>query len=196
MPKLTTFLLCLAATLTAGYSQTSGNASMTASQGSGSSSSPFGVPLLGGERPKGAKTEITASKEATFDNATSIAEFQGSVVVKDPQFTLFCDRLKVTLNKDRKGLELVEAFGKVVIVQESPAEGGGAPVKSIGRAEKVVYTPATGQAVLSIWPQVQHGINNQVATEQGTIMKLNRDGKSETIGGSKTVITDTGTSTF
>ena len=54
-------------------------------------------------RPKDAKTEITSKKQATFDNATSVAEFDGSVVVKDAQFTLFCDQLRVTLSKDRKG---------------------------------------------------------------------------------------------
>ena len=186
-PALCSLLLLFASGLFA-QSQ-SGSAS---TKDSASASPPFGIPLLAGERPKGAQTEITASQEATFDNSKNVAEFMGSVVVKDPQFTLFCERLRITLSKDRKGLELVEAFGKVVIVQESPSKNGGEPVKSIGRAEKLVYTPATGVAVLSIWPQIQHGINNQVATEEGTIMRLSRDGKSETIGGSKTVIVDTG----
>ena len=168
-----------------------GDASMSPGKNEPASNNPFGVKLLGGERPKNAKTEITATKQATFDNATSVAEFEGKVVVKDPQFTLFCDRLKVTLKKDRKGLALVEAFDNVVIVQENEGAGG-QKVKSIGRAGKAVYEPDAGNVTLTIWPQIQHGINNQIATDQGTVMKLNREGRSETIGPSKTAIVDSG----
>lgn len=146
----------------------------------------------GGERPKGAKTEITATEMATFDNETSIAEFTGKVVVKDPQFTLFCDRLKVTLHKDRKGMQLAEAFENVIIVQEN-TDAAGEKIRSIGRAGKAVFVPDTGEITLTNWPQVQHGINNQVSTEQGTVMILNRNGRSHTTGGSRTVIVDTGT---
>lgn len=152
---------------------------------------PFGFAGMGKERPKDAKTEITAKKQATFDNATNLATFEGNVVVRDPQFTLFCDRLVVTLNKERRGMKLVEAFGNVVIVQENTDEGG-KTVKSIGRAGKTVYDPASGDVTLTIWPSMQHGINLQKSTEEGTIMKLNRSGKSDTQGGSQTVIVDTG----
>lgn len=150
-----------------------------------------GFGALGKDRPKDARTEITATKEASFDNAASIAEFSGRVVVRDPQFTLTCDRLKVTLSKGRKGMELAEATGKVVIVQEN-TDANGKTTKAIGRAEKLTYVPATGEITLKVWPSVQQGINNQVATEESTIMILKRDGKSQTIGGSKTVISDTG----
>lgn len=155
------------------------------------SNNPFGMNIMGKERPKDAKTEITATKQATFDNAASVAEFEGRVVVKDPQFTLFCERLKVTLGKDRKGMQLVEAFENVVIVQEN-TESNGEKIKSIGRGGKVVYNPETGEVTLSIWPSVQHGINTQVGTDESTIMIMSRNGKSRTIGTSKTVITDTG----
>ncbi len=162
----------------------------------GEKSSPFGMGLSK-ERPKGAKTEITAKKQATFDNSTSIAEFEGSVVVKDVQFTLFCDRLKVTLDKNRKGLQLVEAFGeardRVIIVQEN-SDSSGKTTKAIGRATKVHYDPATGIITLSGWPSVQHDINLQQATEEGTIMYLDRNGKMDTKGGSKTTIVDSGES--
>jgi lipopolysaccharide transport protein LptA len=155
----------------------------------GEAPDPFGMKILTKDRPKNAKTEITADRQATFDNATSIAEFEGRVIVRDPQFTLFCDRLKVTLSKDRKGLHLAEAFGNVSIVQDNTDEAGKV-VKSIGRAGKAVFEPASGNVTLTLWPQVQHGINNQVATEEGTVMVLNRDGRSRTTGGSKTVIVD------
>lgn len=153
------------------------------------SSDPFSSKMK--DRPKGAKTEITAKKEATFDNANNIATFVGNVVVVDPQFNLFCDKLVVTLSPDRKGMKLVEATGNVIITQENKDDSGKS-VKSIGRAGKCVYDPATGNMTLTIWPSVQHGVNQQVATEEGTIMILNREGKSQTTGPSKTMIVDTG----
>ncbi len=150
---------------------------------------PFGVKGLTKDRPKDAKTEITSKKQATFDNATSVAEFEGSVVVKDPQFTLFCDQLRVTLGKDRKGLQLVEAFGNVIIVQDN-TDDAGKKVKATGRSGKAVYEPVSGDITLTVWPSVQHDINMQVATEEGTVMTLNRNGKMTTKGGSRTVIVD------
>jgi lipopolysaccharide transport protein LptA len=150
---------------------------------------PFGTKGLTKDRPKDAKTEITSKKQATFDNATSVAEFEGSVVVKDPQFTLFCDQLRVTLGKDRKGLQLVEAFGNVIIVQEN-TDDAGKKVKATGRSGKAVYDPISGDVTLTVWPSVQHDINMQVATEEGTVMTLNRGGKMTTKGGSRTVIVD------
>lgn len=146
---------------------------------------------MGKDRPADAKTEITANKEATFDNAASVAEFAGNVKVRDPQFTLTCDRLKVTLSKTRKGMEVAEAVGNVVIVQEN-TEKNGQTTKAIGRSGTATYVPASGEVTLRVWPSVQQGMNNQVATEEGTVMVLNRNGKSRTVGGSKTVITDTG----
>lgn len=145
---------------------------------------------LGKDRPADAKTEITANNEATFDNAASIAEFTGNVKVRDPQFTLTCDRLKVTLSKNRKGMEMAEAFGNVVIIQEN-TEKSGQTAKAIGRAGTAIYVPASGDVTLKVWPSVQQGLNNQVATEEGTVMILNRSGKSQTKGASKTVISET-----
>ena len=142
-----------------------------------------------GERPKGAKTEITASEEASFDNEKNTAEFKGRVVVKDTQFTLTCDTLSVKLAKDRGGIEVAEARGNVIVVQEleNPKSG---QEKAIGRAGHMTYKPETGDITLREWPSIQQGINNQVATEAGTIMYLRSSGESRTVGGSKTVISD------
>ena len=145
---------------------------------------------LGKDRPADAKTEITANKEATFDNAASIAEFIGNVIVRDPQFTLNCDRLKVKLSKNHKGMDLVEASGNVVIIQEN-TDKSGQTTKAIGRSGFATYVPESGEITLKSWPSVQQGMNNQVGTEEGTIMFLNRSGKSRTVGPSKTMITDT-----
>ncbi len=142
-----------------------------------------------GERPKGSKTEITATEEASFDNEKNVAEFKGRVVVKDPQFTLTCDTLTVKLAKDRGGIEIAEARGNVIVVQEleNPKSG---QEKAIGRAGLMTYNPNSGEVTLRDWPSIQQGINNQVATESGTVMYLRSTGESRTVGGSKTVITD------
>ena len=142
-----------------------------------------------GERPKGAQTEITATEEASFDNEKSIAEFKGRVVVKDPQFTLTCDTLTVKLGKDRNGIEVAEAKGNVIVVQELDKSKANQE-KAIGRAGLMTYKPDTGEVTLHDWPSIQQGINNQVATEAGTVMYLRSSGESRTVGGSKTVITD------
>lgn len=165
--------------------------SMTGGESEASSESPFGLKMLSKDRPKNAKTEITATKQATFDNAKSVAEFEGKVVVRDPQFNLFCDRLKVTLNETRKGIKVAEAYGNVTIVQDN-TDASGKKIRSIGRAGKAVFEPESGNITLTIWPQVQHGINNQIATEEGTVMILNRSGTSQTRGGSRTSIVDSG----
>lgn len=156
----------------------------------GAKKDPLNLNPFSKERPKDAKTEITAKKEATFDNNANVAKFEGSVVVKDPQFTLFCDSLVITLNKDRKGLEKVEAVGNVIIKQEN-ADESGKVTTSVGRAGKAIYTPSTGDVTLSEGPSIQHGINWQVG-EKDTVMILNRAGTSKTYGPSKSTIVDTG----
>ena len=163
-------------------------ASMSADPKTGKSPGLFNI--AGGERPTGAKTEITATKESSFDSEKNVAEFTGRVVVRDVQFTLTCDRLKVSLSPDRKGIAVAEAQGNVIIVQEKSDPKNNAQ-QAIGRAGEVTYKPDSGEVVLRDWPSIQQGINNQVATEQSTIMILRSSGQSRTIGGSKTLITDT-----
>ena len=163
-------------------------ASMSADSKTGKSTGLFN--MAGGDRPAGAKTEITATKESTFDSEKNIAEFTGRVVVRDTQFTLTCDRLKVSLSTDRKGIAVAEAQGNVIIVQEK-SDAKNSAQQAIGRAGEVTYKPDSGEVVLRDWPSIQQGINNQVATEQSTIMILRSSGQSRTIGGSKTLITDT-----
>ncbi len=141
-------------------------------------------------------TEITASKETSFDEKTRVAVFVGDVTVTDSQFNLTCDRLTAQLRRpdaaagkegEAGGLEKVTAEGHVLIIQEKP-DAEGKVTRYVGKANRAEYNAATGDVKLTGWPQIQQGINNQVATEEGTIMILNRSGNLKTIGGSKTVI--------
>jgi lipopolysaccharide transport protein LptA len=149
---------------------------------------PLGFGALSKNRPKGSTTEITAQKEATFDEKANQAVFTGDVRVKDPAFLLSCDTLTVHLVKERNAIDHAVAEGHVVIVQQSenPSEKG-----AIGKARQAVYVPSTGEITLIGWPEVQQGINRHIATDPGTRMILNSNGRASTQGASKTVITDT-----
>ena len=150
---------------------------------------PLGLGPLAETRPLGSKTEITAQKEATFDEQKNTAIFVGSVSVTDPSFLLSADRLTVFLTADSSGIDRAVAEGSVVIVQRAAGqaeENKGA----VGRAERAEYLPADGRATLSGSPEIQQGINRHIATSPGTRMILYRDGRASTIGPSRTVITD------
>ena len=151
---------------------------------------PLGLGPLADNRPVGAKTEITAQKEATFDEKNSVAVFFGNVRVTDPGFLLAADKLTVTLAADRSGMERVIAEGNVVVVQRSAEDKDGENKGAVGRAQRAEYIPSTGRATLSGSPEIQQGINRHIATSPGTRMILHRDGRANTVGPSRTVITD------
>lgn len=152
---------------------------------------PLGLGPLGDARPPGAKTEITAQKEATFDERKNIAVFVGDVRVNDPSFLLRADKLTVELTKDRSGIERAIAEGGVVIVQQSSGTTGERP--AVGRAQRAEYIPSLGRATLSGSPQIQQGINLHIATSPSTRMIFHSDGNATTQGPSRTVISDTST---
>lgn len=164
-------------------------------------------------------TEITATREASFDEHNRKAIFVGDVVVKDPQFTLTSDMLTAFLKKqpvvnkpisdsgqpeaiktsvnpesapaqNDGGLERAVAEGNVVIHQEQINPEGGEPTFYIGKSEKADFDASTGDIKLSGWPQVQQGINTHIATDVSTYMIINRTGRMKTFGKSKTMIQD------
>jgi lipopolysaccharide export system protein LptA len=149
------------------------------------------APLGAVDRPPNSRTVIESDDGASFEAGSNTADFAGHVTVKDSQFDLSCDKLHVVLREDRKGLSKVVASGGVVIVQEKRNEKGDL-IKSVGKCGKATYDAATGDVTLEQWPQIQQGINTQVATQQNTVMILNAKGKSRTIGGSRVLIVDQG----
>jgi lipopolysaccharide export system protein LptA len=157
-------------------------------------------------------TEITCTKEAAFDDKSRKATFTGEVRVKDPQFDLTADRLTAYIRRETiasgttatpapakndgkagngtGGLERAIAEGHVVIIQDKPGENGEKPERYVAKAGRAEFNAATGDMVLSIWPQVQQGINLHVASEESTVMTINRDGRMKTSGRSRTLIQD------
>jgi len=169
------------------------------------------------EKKAKGQTEITAQR-STFDQKTRQAVFIGSVVVKDPEFNVKCDRLIADLKKapaagedapldplatsdgaGKKagkggGLEKATAEanpGGIVVITQQKLEADGTVSLNIGKSKKAVYDSATGNIVLTGMPTVQQGINVCAATEEGTVMILNRDGKMDVQGEAKTTINDT-----
>ena len=163
-------------------------------------------------------TEIDAL-EATFDQKANEAVFIGDVVVTDPEFNVKCDKLTAHLKTAektvaatgpkpatpapaepkkkggssglRKAVAEASAGNRVIITQDKPDAEGKAQ-HSVGEADKATYDAVTGDIVLTGKPQIQQGINLVIATEESTVMTLNRDGHMNARGGTKTIITDKG----
>ncbi len=80
--------------------------------------------------------------------------------------------------------------GSVVTVTQEKEEADGSMSHSIGHGRKVVFDSVTGDITLTGRPDVKQGINTCVATDDSTIMILNRDGHMRVTGPHKTVISD------
>ena len=157
-------------------------------------------------------TEIT-SDNVTFDNRTHVAIFTGNVIVTDPEFHLTCNKLTAYLKHDepnaaaapkpaakadaddknpppkKGGLERAVAEGNVFIVQEKQ-DADGNPSRSTGKSKFADYDARTGDVVLKGSPTVHQGMNECIATSEGTVMTLNRDRNMKVDGPSRTVITE------
>jgi len=133
-------------------------------------------------------TEIYAD-EAFFDSNKSMGIFSGRVKVTDPRFNLQSDKLTVFISKgENQGLERAIAEGNVGLVRDRLDPGGGPPTRAIGRADKAIYTAATGDVELTGTPRVQEGQNMHVATNSDTVMIINQNSQLTTHGPSRTEI--------
>jgi len=168
------------------------------------------------EKKEKGPTEIT-SGEATFDQKAHIAIFMIDVVVKDPEFNVVCDKLTAHLKHEEPakpggkatprpvlakpgetpkktgggGLERAVAEmnpgGRVEITQDK-LEANGTITHSIGHGTKADYNATTGDIVLTGRPDVKKGTDWVIATDDSTVITLNRDGHMSTKGPTKTVI--------
>ena len=145
----------------------------------------FGNPL---QSTQPTTTEIYAD-EAFFDSTKNMGIFSGRVKVTDPRFNLQSDKLTVFITKGQnQGLERAIAEGSVGLVRDRPDPNGGAPTRAVGRADKAVYTAASGDVELTGTPRVQEGLNMHVATSPDTVMIINQNNQLTTHGPSRTEI--------
>jgi len=149
------------------------------------SANPFATGLQSNEPTT---TEIYAD-EASFDSTKNMGIFSGRVKVTDPRFNLQSDKLTVFITKGQsQSLEKAIAEGNVGLVRDHPDPSGGPPTRAVGRADKAVYTIATGNVELTGTPRVQQGPNMHVATSPDTVMIINQNSQLTTHGPSRTEI--------
>jgi lipopolysaccharide transport protein LptA len=149
------------------------------------SANPFATGLKSNEPTT---TEIYAD-EAFFDSTKNMGIFSGRVKVTDPRFNLQSDKLTVFITKGQnQSLEKAIAEGNVGLVRDRPDPSGGPPTRAVGRADKAVYTAATGNVELTGTPRVQEGLNMHVATSPDTVMIINQNSQLTTHGPSRTEI--------
>ena len=148
----------------------------------------FGQSAMGLNTNEPTTTEIYAD-EAFFDSTKNMGIFSGRVKVTDPRFNLQSDKLTVFITKgENQGLEKAIAEGNVGLVRERPDPSGGPPTRAVGRADKAIYTAATGDVELQGTPRVQEGPNMHVATSPDTVMIINQNSQLTTHGPSRTEI--------
>jgi lipopolysaccharide transport protein LptA len=148
----------------------------------------FGQSVMGLNTNEPTTTEIYAD-EAFFDSTKNIGIFSGRVKVTDPRFNLQSDKLTVFITKgENQGLEKAIAEGNVGLVRDRPDPNGGPPTRAVGRADKAIYTAATGDVELRGTPRVQEGPNMHVATSPDTVMIINQNSQLTTHGPSRTEI--------
>ena len=148
----------------------------------------FGQSGKGLESNEPTTTEIYAD-EAFFDSTKNMGIFSGRVKVTDPRFNLQSDKLTVFITKgENQGLEKAIAEGNVGLVRDRPDPNGGPPTRAVGRADKAIYTAATGDVELQGTPRVQEGSNMHVATSPDTVMIINQNSQLRTHGPSRTEI--------
>lgn len=87
------------------------------------------------------------SNEMNADNVGRTAVFSGKVVAKQGDVTIFSDKLVVSYADKGDGVEKIEAFGNVRIVQ----------LNRTGLSDQAVYESSTGRIVMTGSPRVLQG---------------------------------------
>jgi lipopolysaccharide transport protein LptA len=148
----------------------------------------FGSSAAGLQSNEPTTTEIYAD-EAFFDSTKNMGIFTGRVKVIDPRFNLQSDKLTVFITKGQnQSLEKAVAEGNVGVIRDRPDPNGGPPTRAVGRADKAIYTAATGDVELRGTPRVQEGPNIHVATSPDTVIVVSQNSQLRTHGPSRTEI--------
>jgi lipopolysaccharide export system protein LptA len=87
------------------------------------------------------------SNELSSDGAGKVATFSGSVVARQGDVTIFCDRLVVHYGAKERDISKVEALGNVRIVQGNRQ----------GLAGRALFDNQTGTIILEDNPRISQG---------------------------------------
>lgn len=162
-------------------------------------------------------TVVIESDSSVFDLNEAVFIYTGRVRARHPQFYIECDELVVHMEKqdsdgekqDEVGSKPGKASEIVEAGKDKPRDGGikkaiatGSTVTieklnelgetQIGKCRKAVYEGASGQIVMSDYPQVQRGNILHIATQPDTLMIFDPGGRLRTTGRPRTVILSEG----
>lgn len=131
------------------------------------------------------KTSPTPASKKRISDATSknASQEERDAVASPPKI----------LQKPTGGLEQAICEGSVVIVQDK-IEDDGTVTRNVGHARKAIYYADSGDIYLFGSPDVEQGLNTCVATEDRTVMILNRDGHMTVNGLHRSLVKDSGAS--
>lgn len=94
---------------------------------------------------------------------------------------------------DKKGGGLEKAVAEAtdenwVIISQEKIESDGSTSRNMGRGKKAVYDAKTGDITLTGRPSVQQKLNTIEATQESTVIILNREGTMRVKGPSKSIL--------
>lgn len=94
---------------------------------------------------------------------------------------------------DKKGGGLERALAEAsdenwVIISQDKTEADGSLSRSTGRGKKALYDSKTGNIILTGRPSLQQKLNTIEATQDSTVITLNREGKMTVKGPSKSIL--------
>jgi lipopolysaccharide export system protein LptA len=173
---------------------------------------PVPMPLPPLTAPAGANTKNTVvieSDDATADLKNAVFVYSGRVRARHPQFLIECEELEVHMVKEDE-LPEKQPAPKVddPIAPNGSKQGGDSRIKMAiargpmvtiekladtgevqqGKCKRAVYRGATGEIVMSEFPQVQRGNVLHIATDPSTEMTFDPNGKLRTTGGRQRTI--------
>lgn len=157
---------------------------------------PLPLPSLPDTAPVLGKNSVTIeSDDSTFDLKSAIFIYTGHVRARHPQFYIECEELEVHMVKEddppeKKSapkakdapdsrIKMAIASGPMVTIEKLTENGD----VQQGKCKRAVYRGATGEIVMSDYPQVQRGNVLHIATDPSTEMTFESNGRLHTAGG-------------
>lgn len=121
--------------------------------GSGVAESATGIDKIRSNQPIQIK-----SNELTSDTSARVATFTGSVIARQGDVTIFCDRLVVHYAAEGSEISTVEAFGNVRVVQGN----------RLGTSGRAKFDNQSGTIIMEDNPRVSQGED----TVSGKVIKF------------------------